>query len=124
MDVYRAFRSDDVFAVPRVRLAVKGGLAVHTLTVEHPTVVSLACRITAALGVRGPANLQFIEDARGELWFLECNPRFGGATIASITAGLDGPGYLLREHFRQPLAFGGYRANLRMLRYWNEVYES
>ncbi len=116
--------ADGYFAacVPRQRVAVKNGLSVKTLTIEHPPLIQMSTSVLRALGVTGPANLQFIEDKQGTLYFLEINPRFGGAYIASVEAGLQGPLYLLNELQGDPIEYKGYCRGLLMLRYWEEAY--
>ncbi|HXC04337.1 MAG TPA: ATP-grasp domain-containing protein [Bacteroidia bacterium] len=123
VDAYTSFYSDFSECVPRIRLAVKGGLAVKTCTVEHPRLIETSKKIIQALHIKGPSNLQFIEKSNGELYFIEINPRFGGAYIASIQAGLNAPLFILNDFTHTPIAYTGYSRNLLMMRYWEEVYE-
>lgn len=122
VDAYRCFWSDATQVLARQRLATKGGLATHTLTVSHPKLEELTRRVLTALNVRGAANVQFLVDEKHQPHFIECNPRFGGATVASIHAGLSSPRYLLDECAGRPPAFDTLHYGERMFRYWEEVY--
>lgn len=83
-----------------------GGLAAKAVTVHDPQVDVLTRRVTQAIGWHGMAGFAFRKDTRdGQYKLLEVNPRFGGRTQISVTAGVDIP-YFLWRHFveRQPLS--------------------
>ncbi|MCX7016045.1 MAG: ATP-grasp domain-containing protein [Candidatus Sumerlaeota bacterium] len=122
IDTFSDLRGEFVGAVPRKRLEVKGGLSTKSLTVNDPEMTAWAEKIVTSLPILGPANLQCIRGRDG-LRFIEINPRFGGAYILSIRAGLDAPRFLLDCVAGEPIRYSGYQAGLRMLRYWEEVYE-
>ena len=94
-----------------------------TVTVEHERLSEYAERVAVGLDIRGPANIQFIESADGEMWCTDINPRFGGAYIASVRAGLNSPVFLLDELAGESIAYNGYETNLLMMRHWSEDYE-
>lgn len=123
VDCYRSGNRNFIASVPRKRLAVKGGLATKSLTVEHPELCRISETILKHLDIIGPANIQFIETIKGELFFIEINPRFGGAYIASIEAGLNSPLFIMNEFMGDPIAYSGYQRNLLMMRFWEETYE-
>ncbi len=122
VDAYVSANRNFIACIPRRRIEVKNGLAVKTLIVEHPILIESSTTILRALGIIGPANLQFIQDKQGTIYFLEINPRFGGAYIASVEAGLKSPLYLLNELRGDPIKYKGYRRAMVMLRYWEEIY--
>jgi carbamoyl-phosphate synthase large subunit len=108
--------------VPRIRIATKGGLSTKTTTVHHQKLTEYAEKIVRSFKLKGPSNIQFIETENKEIYFIEINPRFGGAYIASIEAGLNTPLFLLNELLGDPIEYTGFK-NLTMLRYWEEKYE-
>ncbi|MEP6755485.1 MAG: ATP-grasp domain-containing protein, partial [Chthonomonadales bacterium] len=107
VDCYVGIDKEFIACSPRKRLAVKGGLATKTLVVDHPTLVATSKRILEAIPIRGACNIQFIENESGECFFIEINPRFGGAYIASIEAGLNAPLFMLNEFYGDDIEFDG-----------------
>lgn len=76
--------------VPRYRTHVVNGESEVTTTFQNVIIESQAIQIIEALALSGPVVLQGILDQDDEVHFIECNARFGGASTASIVAGLDG----------------------------------
>lgn len=88
-DVYVSRKGKCHGCVVRRRDVVVGGESQVTTSVRHPAAEAACARAAEALGIAGHAILQFIEDDRGRLRFVECNPRFGGASSLSVAMGLD-----------------------------------
>ena len=81
----------------------------------------MAQRITESLPIIGPCNIQcFLTDA-GPVFF-EINARFGAGSILSMKAGLNGPAALVAMARGRPLPPLEARADVTMLRYWQEVF--
>lgn len=76
-------------AVLRRRETVVHGESWITGTFRDPAVERAAVRLLEHLRLRGPAVLQAMLGADGQLHVIECNCRFGGASTAGIAAGLD-----------------------------------
>lgn len=74
--------------VLRRRDRVVAGESQVTTTFRDEGLEAEAVKVVAALGVYGPVVLQAIV-VDGSLQIIECNPRFGGASTASIAVGLD-----------------------------------
>jgi carbamoyl-phosphate synthase large subunit len=111
-----------VAACPRIRLEVKGGQAFKSITIAAPELVEFARRIVEPLPIIGPSNIQcFLTDSGVQ--FFEINPRFGAASILSIEAGMNGPAALVAMIRGEKLPPLIPRANLLMLRYWEEVFK-
>ena len=94
------------------RYPTTGGLAAKAVTVEDPQVDALTRRVAKAIGWHGMAGFAFRQDSRdGRYKLLEINPRFGGRTQISVTAGVDLP-YLLWHRFveKKPLSAATARA--------------
>lgn len=75
--------------IARTRDRVVHGESQITTTQHYPAVEILCSQMAQALGIDGHAVFQVIVSSDGSLHVVECNPRFGGASTASIAAGLD-----------------------------------
>jgi carbamoyl-phosphate synthase large subunit len=114
-DVVCDFQGRMLTQVSRQRIAVRGGEAMKSVTINHP-MVSDACHLIAdALPARGPLTVQCI--LNGSIpYFIEINARLGGGVPLSIAAGLDVPAILLSlaaglpvdALIQQPIALGLY----------------
>lgn len=82
--------------VLRRRDRVVSGESQVTTTFRDAKLEAQAVRVLTALQLRGPVVLQAIVTDSG-LQVIECNPRFGGASTASIAAGLDSLRWSLME---------------------------
>jgi pseudaminic acid cytidylyltransferase len=76
-------------AVVRRRDRVVGGESQITTAVDAPALETLCAEAAVAIGLRGHAVWQVIEDAAGAPHIVECNCRIGGASSLSIAMGLD-----------------------------------
>lgn len=84
-------------AVARCRDIVVAGESQVTTTVHFPQLEALCSAVAVHLKIQGHAIFQVIEDAEGLFHLIECNPRFGGASTASIAVGLDSFYWFLLE---------------------------
>ncbi len=76
-------------ALVRSRDLVLNGESQITTTLHHEEIEKLARSFVESLRFEGHILIQVIEDQDRTLHLVECNPRFGGASTASIAAGLD-----------------------------------
>lgn len=72
------------------------GPSVERLKTECPEAVSIASKLLNHLDYQGVCGLDFRRAADGELYFLECNPRFTGGLRTQIASGFDIP-YIIYE---------------------------
>lgn len=89
--------------VLRRRDLVVNGESQITTTFRDAALEEQAAAILGRLALRGPVVMQAIIDAVGSLQVIECNARFGGASTASIAAGLDGLRWSLLEAAGAPI---------------------
>jgi carbamoyl-phosphate synthase large subunit len=110
--------------VPRWRLATKAGISTKGETFESPSVADVVARTVTATAVTGPLNLQGFVHRDGPV-VMEVNPRFSGGLPLSIAAGADLVGEAVRGALGQPLRAERvqYRPGVRMIRYFDEVFE-
>jgi carbamoyl-phosphate synthase large subunit len=80
---------------------VTAGESQVTTTFRDARLEADAARILKALHLCGPSVLQaFVVD--GELQVIECKPRFGGASMATLAVGLNGLYWSLSEVLGDP----------------------
>ena len=77
-------------------LVISSGVS-HGYVGEFPDVTGPCERIAAALGARGPLNVQ-CRLMDGEVRVFEINPRFSGTTSIRAMVGFNEPDLLLRHH--------------------------
>jgi carbamoyl-phosphate synthase large subunit len=125
VDMYFDQNSTLKCAVPRLRMAVRGGEVSKGRTAKD-AFYHLCLRHFANLaGARGCITAQlFCNKTTGEIYGIEINPRFGGGYPLSFAAGADFPEMLIREYLRgeEISFFDGWEDGLRMLRYDSELY--
>jgi len=75
--------------VLRTRDIVDCGESKVTTTFRDPAIEKQVVEVLEKLRVSGPLVLQAMIDEQNNVYVIECNSRFGGASTASIKAGLD-----------------------------------
>ncbi|MDQ7823223.1 MAG: ATP-grasp domain-containing protein [Candidatus Eremiobacteraeota bacterium] len=118
IDVLSDFKGRVVSIVPRERLEVRAGEVTRSRTEKSPVIIEEAMRLAAHLGTTGPATMQCLMH-EGVPWFFEVNPRVGGGLPASIAAGADTPGMLIRMARGEEVVaeIGNFTPDHYMLRY-------
>lgn len=111
--------------VPRIRLEVQGGESITSVTVRDEAVIAFAETILRKAELEGPVTLQVLKEERTQkLFFMEINPRFGGAVVNSIEAGANSPSYILNDYLGvKNEAEHGWKDNLMMIRRYSEYYK-
>ncbi|MDP2770605.1 MAG: ATP-grasp domain-containing protein [Giesbergeria sp.] len=92
-----------LFCGARVRLRMRNGIAVHTLSVDLDGVQAIAVRIHESLGMRGAWFFQLKRAADGELALLEVAPRIAGSMSTHRVQGVNFPLLTIFEHERLAL---------------------
>ncbi|MBN1123642.1 MAG: ATP-grasp domain-containing protein [Sedimentisphaerales bacterium] len=123
-DVFVDFSMHVRCIVPRKRIEVRSGEVSKAQTIKQETIMSEVRRLVEILGAGpGVITVQLIEK-KGKLYFIEINPRFGGGAPLSIKAGADFPKWIIHQYLgkKAVIRFDGWKENLFMLRYDNEVW--
>jgi len=68
-----------------------GGPSSYAVSTREPELVEMSVRLLAALGLVGPAMVEWKQDAAGGFRLLEVNPRFWGTLPLAVAAGADFP---------------------------------
>lgn len=97
VDVYRSFTGKVMGCVARERNLVISGESQITTTKQYPALEKLCGKMADHLNLHGHAVFQVIETEQGNFHVIECNPRFGGASTASLAVGLDSFYWFLAE---------------------------
>ncbi len=103
VDLYSDQQARVKGCVARTRDLVHQGESYVTTTVRFPELEILCAALADTLKIKGHAIIQVIQDLEGHFHIIECNPRFGGASTASLAAGLDSFYWFLLETNRQDL---------------------
>lgn len=98
VDVLTNLKGEPVYVVPRIRLEVRSGEVVKSVTSKDEKIIEETLKVIKHLnklkdsnefGVIGPLTIQFFKKANDEIYLLEINPRFGGGVPLSFEAGAD-----------------------------------
>jgi carbamoyl-phosphate synthase large subunit len=112
-------------AVPRWRLATRGGISTKGETFTNDALLRLVENLLRSVAMRGAANVQGFASRDGNIMFTEINPRFSGGLALSLAAGADLVGQYVNGLFELPIETAKlhYRSGVKMLRYFDEVFE-
>jgi carbamoyl-phosphate synthase large subunit len=106
-----------------MRRTLKGGQTYKAFVDEFPTVRRSAEQVAAAIGSKGPLNVQ-ARMSGGVPRIFEINPRFSASCPIRAVAGINEPDILFRNWvLGEEIKRTRYR-KIVSLRYWNEVYVS
>jgi carbamoyl-phosphate synthase large subunit len=111
--------------VLRRRDEVKEGESRVTTTFRDVAIEKAARSVLTELKLRGPVVLQAILAGENHVEIIECNARFGGASTASIAAGLDIFYWTLLESFGGDMAltpFNRIPGEIRQVRMPTDIY--
>ena len=123
VDALNNFRGKFIGAVARIRTETKGGVSVKGVVIRDDTLIQTIKRITEALPIIGPCNIQCFRTPKGYV-FSEINPRFAGAQALSIQAGFNSIHLLCKLYRGESVDFKKLkiRYNTRMVRFWDEIF--
>jgi carbamoyl-phosphate synthase large subunit len=124
VDVLTDRRGDVLVAVPRWRLATRGGISTHGRTFRHRQLHRAVQRLVRGLGATGALNVQGFFDTEHHLWFTEVNPRFSGGLPLTLAAGADVVGeFVSMAGGKRPQPERlHWRSGVTMLRYFEDVF--
>ncbi len=88
VDIFCDFEGNPVYITPRIRLQVRAGEVLKTQICMDEKIIEESKRIIRKFKPIGPITVQLIrQDATGDDYFIEINPRFGGGAPLSMKAG-------------------------------------
>ena len=90
IDIFCDYEGNAVYITPRERLAVRAGEVLKTQIHQDDVMISEMETLIADYKPCGQITVQLIQDeASGDNYYIEINPRFGGGAPLSIKAGAD-----------------------------------
>ncbi|EKN67674.1 ATP-grasp domain-containing protein [Schinkia azotoformans] len=107
-------------SVVRKRDLVLNGESQITTTINFTRLEILCEQFASELKFYGHIIMQVIVDLEGNIHFIECNPRFGGASTLSIAVGLDSFYWFLLEvrgFNLDDISFERSKSEKRLIRY-------
>ena len=124
VDVFIDKNGQPHYAVPRVRLEVRGGEVMKSMVRMDPKVIEPACAIARALPDGfGVVNIQGFIQPDGSTSWTEINARFGGGSPLAIEAGAGYPDLLVATALGRELPYpASIRDGMMMLRFDDAVY--
>lgn len=112
VDIFCNFEGEPIFITPRIRCAVRAGEVLKTEISQDPQIIEEMKRLVADYKPCGALTVQLIRDeATGEDYYIEINPRFGGGAPLSMKAGADSAAAFLRLLRGERLAFAANAAD-------------
>jgi carbamoyl-phosphate synthase large subunit len=123
IDVFCDLEGRCLEAVPRTMIESKGGESIKGMTIKDADLIAFGVRVSEALPIIGPANVQCFREPDGELQVTDVNPRFGGGFPLPTAAGSRYPELALALAAGEQLEprLGDFRAGVVMTRFFSEV---
>ena len=113
-----------LIVIPRVREKMKMGISFVGITENDSEIISYSSEISALLNLYGNIGLQFKLDSDGIPKIIECNPRVQGTIVLCTAAGINIVYDAVKLALGEPISDkqDDIRWNIKMIRYWDEVY--
>jgi len=126
VDIYVSPRTNNIISiVPRERIETQGGESIKSITVKSSRLVSFSKEIIEKSKLVGPITLQLIEESETkDIYFIEINPRYGGAVLNSIYAGANSVEFLLNDFLKIENSYNEvWQDRFLMIRRFSEYYK-
>jgi carbamoyl-phosphate synthase large subunit len=123
VDVFCDLDGRCLAAIPRTMIESKGGESIKGMTIKDPELVDFGRKVSEALRIIGPANVQCFREPDGELQVTDVNPRFGGGFPLPTAAGSRYPELALQlaNGERPEPRLGDFREGVVMTRFFSQV---
>lgn len=119
-----AKKGEALVVVPRLRQKIKMGISFIGVTDNNAEIIDYSRRIVSLFRLHGNIGFQFKLDKDGVPRIIECNPRVQGTVVICAAAGVnmvyDAVKIALGEAISDKQE--DVRWNVKMIRYWEEVY--
>jgi carbamoyl-phosphate synthase large subunit len=110
-------------AIPRTMIESKGGESIKGMTIVDRELIEHGVRVSEAMRIVGPANIQCFRERDGSLPVTDVNPRFGGGFPLPTAAGSRYPelALALAAGERPEPRLGEFRAGVLMTRFFSQI---
>ena len=112
-----------IVIIPRTRDYIKAGISFEATTVNHKEIIRYTDKIVRKLKLNGNIGFQFKEDKKGVPRLIECNPRLQGTVVINTYAGANLVYMAVKLALGEKVETPKVKWGLKMIRYWEEVYE-
>ena len=86
VDAFYDKHSNPIYIIPRVRMDVKDGKSTKGEVIKNDKIRNEVIKISNKIKFIGPINFQVFETEKGELFFIEVNPRIAGGMALGFAA--------------------------------------
>ena len=123
IDVFNDLEGRCLAAIPRTMIESKGGESIKGMTIKDADLIEFGVRVSEALRIIGPANVQCFREPDGRLQVTDVNPRFGGGFPLPTAAGSRYPELALALAAGEPVEprLGEFREGVVMTRFFSQV---
>jgi carbamoyl-phosphate synthase large subunit len=123
IDVFCDLDGRCVAAIPRTMIESKGGESIKGMTIKDADLIEFARKVSEALRIIGPANVQCFREPDGQLQVTDVNPRFGGGFPLPTAAGSRYPelAMALANGEQLEARLGDFREGVVMTRFFSQV---
>lgn len=97
IDIFCDYEGNPVYITPRERLAIRAGEVLKTRITQDDTMIAEMQTLISDFRPCGQITVQLIrEEATGNDYYIEINPRFGGGALLSMKASADSAKAVIR----------------------------
>jgi carbamoyl-phosphate synthase large subunit len=123
IDVFNDLDGRCLAAIPRTMIESKGGESIKGMTIKDADLIEFGVRVSEALRIIGPANVQCFREPDGQLQVTDVNPRFGGGFPLPTAAGSRYPelALALANGEKPEPQLGDFREGVVMTRFFSQV---
>ncbi len=123
IDVFCDLEGRCLNAIPRTMIESKGGESIKGMTIDDRELIEHGRRVSEAMRIVGPANIQCFREPDDSLPVTDVNPRFGGGFPAPTAAGSRYPELALALAAGERLepTLGEFRAGVVMTRFFSQI---
>jgi carbamoyl-phosphate synthase large subunit len=123
IDVFCDLDGRCVASIPRTMIESKGGESIKGMTIKDAGLIDFGRRVSEALRIIGPANVQCFREPDGTLEVTDVNPRFGGGFPLPTAAGSRYPELAVALANGETLEprLGDFREGVVMTRFFSQV---
>jgi carbamoyl-phosphate synthase large subunit len=123
IDVFNDLDGRCLAAIPRTMIESKGGESIKGMTIKDLELIEFGVRVSEALRIIGPANVQCFREPDGQLQVTDVNPRFGGGFPLPTAAGSRYPelALALANGEKPEPRLADFREGVVMTRFFSQV---
>jgi len=124
MDVFSSLNSQVLSIVPRERICIVRGETHVGKTINNEKIIKETLEISNKLNLKGPSTFQCIIDENKEIFWIEVNPRIGGAAALGFEAGNQTPENIVRLAAGKKIisTLRDYLVNLHLFRFSTDMF--